>query len=172
MRDREGNCGIPIIDSLLSSPTMRFGIPSRYRPTRHANIETEPRSVGRSLKNRGSAHAPSGEATDGGPRLAAMQDSIASQVLPAAPRVRCIRRTGGQGSNVYVGRETTDGHPGLERSRIAQLNGRTRIARSKESEAQWVHGDPNGNHVSFPRKRSNRLLCAVVTTIGFVPSND
>jgi hypothetical protein len=32
----------------------------------------------------GSAHAPSGFATDGEPRLAAMQDSIASQVFPAA----------------------------------------------------------------------------------------
>jgi hypothetical protein len=36
-------------------------------------------------EKQGSAHAPSGFATDGEPRLAAMQDGIASQVFPAAP---------------------------------------------------------------------------------------
>jgi hypothetical protein len=42
--------------------------------------------VWRSVQNRGSPHAASGEGRDAGPRLAAMQDSIASQVLPAASR--------------------------------------------------------------------------------------
>ncbi len=35
-------------------------------------------------EKQGSAHAPSGFARDGEPRLAAMQDGIASQVFPAA----------------------------------------------------------------------------------------
>ncbi|MGO9513996.1 MAG: hypothetical protein ACLP2F_10185, partial [Steroidobacteraceae bacterium] len=35
-------------------------------------------------EKQGSAHAPSGFARDGEPRLAAMQDCIASQVFPAA----------------------------------------------------------------------------------------
>jgi hypothetical protein len=38
------------------------------------------------VKNRGETHAQSGFARDGEHRLAAMQESIASQVLPAASR--------------------------------------------------------------------------------------
>ena len=44
-------------------------------------------------EKQGSAHAPSGFARDGEPRLAAMQDCIASQVFPAAPR-KGSRRSG------------------------------------------------------------------------------
>jgi hypothetical protein len=40
--------------------------------------------VFRSVQNRGSSHATSGAATDGGHWLAAMQESIASQVCPSA----------------------------------------------------------------------------------------
>jgi hypothetical protein len=40
----------------------------------------------RSVKNRGWSHATSGFAKDGEHRLAAMQDSIASQVFPAASK--------------------------------------------------------------------------------------
>jgi hypothetical protein len=42
--------------------------------------------VFRGVKNTGSSHATSGVAMDVGPRLAAMQESIASQVFPAALR--------------------------------------------------------------------------------------
>ena len=57
--------------------------------TRGAHLGKRERElIDRGVQNTGSTHATSGKARDGEPRLAAMQDCIASQVLPAASRGR------------------------------------------------------------------------------------
>src|ERR1700676_4498014 len=93
-------------------------------------------------EKQGSAHAPSGFARDGEPWLAAMQDCIASQVFPAASMGATHASRGWPSATRKCRGGPGTVTQGLGGARIAQRNAPPGLARSRDCEAQWIHGGP------------------------------
>jgi len=95
-------------------------------------------------------YTSSGFAKDGERWLAAMQDSIASQVLPAGPMGETHASNGRTGTQRmrYAG-----GHgqpPGLERSTDCTAQCTPRACRSMDGAVQWVYAVPGHDYVITP----------------------